>query len=146
YNLICRISNKCQPIILSALIPHKKGQERLIFSFNAEIPDELKDKVEFFPKAEKLEVINGKNIINSYQLKNLTNQEITVQAHYSIIPQEIDRYLNRIECLCFQRQVLEAKEEVEMRINFIIDSAIENDEKLKDVKEIKVSYKVMKLN
>jgi cytochrome c oxidase assembly protein subunit 11 len=143
YNIYCRVSKKCHPVIISSLLWHKSGKEKLQINFTATTPEHLKNIVEFSPNEQQKEIINGKNITNFYQVKNLSNQEITIRAHYNLNPAEADKYLDRIECLCFQTQILKAKEEVNMPLNFRIKSEIENDSELKNLQKITVNYEVM---
>jgi cytochrome c oxidase assembly protein subunit 11 len=145
YNIYCRISKNCNPVMISALLPHKSGKEKMTINFSAEIPDNLKNIVEFYPQKNSKKIINGKNIINSYVVKNLSNHEITIRASYRILPKEADKYLDRIECLCFQNQVLAPKESAKMPINFVISSEIEKDKSVKKLNKIEVSYKIILL-
>lgn len=142
YNIFCRIKTTCQPITLSSLPFHKNGKREMTFSFISNIPDDLKQAVEFYPQKADMKVLNGKNIINSYLVKNLTTENIVVAAHFDIKPEGIEKYLERIECICFQNQSLSGGKNAAMPLNFRIDPRIENDAAFRDVKEIAVSYSV----
>ena len=47
---------------------------------------------------------------------------------------------NKIECFCFEEQVLSANEEVSMPVSFFVDASIKDDKFIKDLQEITLSY------
>ena len=142
YNLFCKIKKTCQPVSFTSLIPKKTGQQKITFIFEANIPDDLKEEVEFEPVKPELNVQNGRNIINAYEVKNLTDENIVAGAHFQIEPREVNKYLERVQCICFNKQPLNAGEEAKMPVNLRINPEIEQDAELKNLKEVKISYEV----
>ena len=59
-----------------------------------------------------------------YYAKNAHDYAMTGQAIPSVAPNEAAQYLKKLECFCFQEQVLQPKEQVEMGIRFFIDESI----------------------
>ena len=142
YNLFCRLGSTCKPITLSSLVLRKHGTKELEIHFTGMVPENLKQSLEFYPDQQNLKVINGKNIINFYKVKNLTNKNIVVAIKFKIEPTEIEKYLERTDCICFKNKPLGAKQEAEMPLNFRINPEIEKDSAFDNLKEIKVNYSV----
>ena len=59
---------------------------------------------------------------------------------FNVTPLQAGKYFNKIECFCFEEQLLSANEEVSMPVSFFIDAAIKDDRFIKDLKEITLSY------
>jgi cytochrome c oxidase assembly protein subunit 11 len=57
------------------------------------------------------------------------------QAIPSVMPLKAAEYFHKTECFCFNQQMLEAGEAVEMPLKFIVDQDLP-----KDVKTITLSY------
>ncbi|MFT6106629.1 MAG: cytochrome c oxidase assembly protein subunit 11 [Rickettsiales bacterium] len=142
YNLFCKIKRTCQPITLSSFSSHKNGINKMKISFTATIPEDLKDFVEFEAQESNFEILNGERILNSYLVKNLTEKEMIVGAHFDLQPEGIGKYLQRVECICFGTTLLNADEEKPMPVNFRIKPEIEKDPEFKDIRKIEVNYQI----
>ena len=59
---------------------------------------------------------------------------------FNVTPLTAGKYFNKIDCFCFEEQVLSAKEEVEMPVSFFIDPSIKDDKFISDLSEITLSY------
>ena len=59
---------------------------------------------------------------------------------FNVSPLQAGQYFNKIECFCFEEQVLSAKEEVSMPVSFFVDASIKDDKFIKDLQEITISY------
>ena len=52
---------------------------------------------------------------------------------YNVIPPKAGLYFNKIQCFCFEEQQLQAHEEIEMPVFFVIDPEVEQDARFEDV-------------
>lgn len=80
--------------------------------------------LDFKPLAKKLVVHPGKVSEVAYYVKNRTDREMVVQAVPGITPNSATKYLAKIECFCFNKQVLKPGEEREMPLRFVVNSAL----------------------
>ncbi|MFT5703281.1 MAG: cytochrome c oxidase assembly protein subunit 11 [Rickettsiales bacterium] len=142
YNFFCKAQKTCQQITFSSFSLHKNGHQKMAINFAANVPEELKSIIEFEPTTAEIKILNGKNITNSFQVKNLSEDAITIGARFKVEPAKMVEYLERIECLCSKHQPLNALEESLMPINLRIKPEIEQDSELKNIREIKVSYEI----
>lgn len=72
----------------------------------------------------QVKVHPGEVKVVSYHAKNPRAYVMTGQAIPSVAPSEAAQYLKKLECFCFQEQVLQPGEQVEMGIRFFIDESI----------------------
>ncbi len=96
--------------------------------------------VKFYPKDTNMEIVPGKFYTTSYIAKNNTNQVIVGQAVPSVAPSDGAAYFKKLECFCFNRQVFQPFEEVEMQVRFIVEP-----EMATHIKDISLSYNFFRL-
>lgn len=72
----------------------------------------------------QVKVHPGEVKVVSYHAKNSHSYVMTGQAIPSVAPNEAAQYLKKLECFCFQEQVLQPGEQVDMGIRFFIDESI----------------------
>lgn len=82
---------------------------------NAEMP------WEFAPSTHEIDVHPGEPTLVTYWAKNTTDEDMVAQAIPSLAPNNAARYFNKTECFCFERQPLEAGNEAELPLVFIVD-------------------------
>ena len=89
----------------------------------------------FHPKERKVTVHPGQPARITYIAKNLTDHAIIGQAVPSVAPGKAATYFQKTECFCFTEQKLEAGEEKEMPVIFVVDPELPDD-----VKQLALSY------
>ncbi len=94
----------------------------------------------FEPEKKTMNVQIGENNLAFYKARNNSNKPITTMSVFNVTPLQAGKYFNKIECFCFEEQLLSANEEVSMPVSFFIDAAIKDDRFIKDLKEITLSY------
>ena len=107
-------------------------------SFLSHIQDEL--PWEFEALTNNLVVNSGETALAFYRVYNRTDRPIAGIAIYQIFPDEAALYFNKIQCFCFENQLLYPNESIDLPLLFYIDPAIHHDVTLKDVKEILLTY------
>src|SRR3990172_8325500 len=90
---------------------------------------------EFVPLDTKLVVHPGEEHVARFRARNLADEEIVGQAVPSVAPGLAAKHMNKIECFCFTRQALAARDGREMAVRFYIDPALP-----KDVQTLTLSY------
>lgn len=84
----------------------------------------------FRPTQFSMEVQLGKLYHAEYFAKNTASVEIIGQAVPSVAPAKASKYFNKTECFCFTEQLLQAGEEMQMPLTFIISSDLPDDVQL----------------
>ncbi len=90
---------------------------------------------EFVPLDTKLVVHPGEEHVARFRARNLADEEIVGQAVPSVAPGLAAKHMNKIECFCFTRQALAARDGREMAVRFYVDPALP-----KDVRTLTLSY------
>lgn len=78
----------------------------------------------FAPVSPRIDIHPGITGQTSFMAANNTQRRMIAQAVPSVAPAEAAAYLQKINCFCFERQVLEAGQSLEMPLLFVIDPAL----------------------
>lgn len=75
-----------------------------------------------------------------FHAKNLSAQPLSGTASFNVTPVKAGAYFAKIECFCFTEQRLAPGQEIDMPVQYFIDPSIADDENMRDVKTITLSY------
>lgn len=78
----------------------------------------------FKPQTQKIKVHPGEIKLVYYEAENITAATMTGQAVPSVSPGQAALYLNKMECFCFNQQVLTAGQKLLMPLQFYVDPAL----------------------
>jgi cytochrome c oxidase assembly protein subunit 11 len=95
---------------------------------------------EFRPAVPSMEIRIGENGLAFYEAHNPTDRPVAGTASFNVFPYAAGGYFTKIECFCFQEQVLQPGETVQMPVSFFVDPAIVEDVEGRFVREIVLSY------
>lgn len=95
---------------------------------------------EFKPVARKMELKIGETGLAFYEAYNPTDKPIAGTASFNVYPYSAGAYFNKIACFCFEMQVLQPGERVQMPVTFYVDPEITEDREAKYVTSITLSY------
>ncbi len=95
---------------------------------------------EFKPVEREMEVRIGETGLAFYEAYNPTDRPIAGQASYNVAPYSAGGYFQKIACFCFEEQVLEPGERVQMPVTFFVDPEMVEDLEAKYVHTITLSY------
>lgn len=95
---------------------------------------------EFKPVVRTMEVRLGETGLAFYEAYNPTDEPIAGSASYNVAPFSAGGYFTKIDCFCFEMQVLEPGERVMMPVTFYVDPEILEHREAKYVHTITLSY------
>ena len=95
---------------------------------------------EFKPVQREMEIRIGETGLAFYEAYNPTDRVIAGSASYNVAPYSTGSYFSKIDCFCFELQVLQPGERVMMPVSFYVDPEIVEDREAKYVKSITLSY------
>ncbi|MBR9842551.1 MAG: cytochrome c oxidase assembly protein [Rhodobacteraceae bacterium] len=95
---------------------------------------------EFKPLQRTMEIRIGETGLAFYEAYNPTDRPIAGQASYNVFPYEAGGYFTKIDCFCFEEQVLQPGERVTMPVSFYVDPEMVEDRDAKYVTHITLSY------
>ncbi len=95
---------------------------------------------EFRPMQREMEIRIGETGLAFYEAHNPTGRPIAGSASYNVTPYEAGGYFSKIACFCFEEQVLQPGETVQMPVTFFVDPDLVDDRDAKFTKVITLSY------
>ena len=113
-------------------------QETIIVRFDASLDRDM--KWDFKPVAKEMELKIGETGLAFYEAHNPTDQPIAGTASFDVAPYIAGGYFTKIDCFCFEMQVLEPGETVQMPVTFYVDPEIVEDREAKYTQSITLSY------
>ncbi|PIO65913.1 cytochrome C oxidase assembly protein CtaG domain protein [Teladorsagia circumcincta] len=117
----------------------KKVEDRLIrVQFNSDTPSSM--QWEFKPQQHEMYVHPGETALAFYTAKNPTDRPIVGISSYNLTPFQAAYYFNKIQCFCFEEQILNPGEQVDLPVFFYIDPDYANDPALEYLDNILLSY------
>lgn len=136
YEKICELTGIRQPVADMEVL----AKETQAVDITREVTIELDANVhsralQFKPLQSSVRMHLGEFIEVIYEVRNNSNLAITGQAIPSYSPRNLEKYLKKIECFCFTKQILEPGEVKQMPVKFAIDPQIPAD-----VNTVTISY------
>ena len=95
---------------------------------------------EFKPVQREIEIQIGATGLAFYEAYNPTDKPIAGTASYNVTTYEAGGFFSKIDCFCFEEQVLMPGERVQMPVTFFVDPEIVEDRDAKYTKVITLSY------
>ena len=95
---------------------------------------------EFKPVVREMEVRIGEMALAFYEAHNPTSRPVAGQASYNVTPYTAGAFFDKVDCFCFEEQVLAPGETVQMPVSFFVDPEIVKDRDGQYVHTITLSY------
>jgi cytochrome c oxidase assembly protein subunit 11 len=95
---------------------------------------------EFKPVQREMEIRIGDTGLAFYEAYNPTDRPVAGAASYNVTPYSAGGYFEKIQCFCFNEQILQPGERVQMPVTFFVDPEIVEDVEAKYVHTITLSY------
>ena len=137
YDLFCRVTGFGGTPAVSL--------EKSEYSINQDINIRLDANVtnldwSFSPEKNVYQIKIGENKVINYIAQNLSNESQIGTALFNVTPEQAGQYFTKIECFCFHDLNLDPGEQIKLPVSFYIDPEIIDDQFLKDLSEITLSY------
>ena len=107
---------------------------KLITSTHTNIPRDFK------AVNSSIEIKIGEVTNIKYIVKNLSDKKTSGVATFAYYPKELNLYISKIECFCYDIKALNAGEEVTYTLTMMIDPRVTKDNKTKSIKEAIIQF------
>lgn len=114
------------------------GARYITIRFEAEVGPDM--PWEFHPVEREMQVKIGESGLAFYEATNTSDVPVAGSAAYNVQPYAAGGYFAKVDCFCFELQVLQPGETVQMPVSFFVDPAILDDPEAKDMPEITLGY------
>ncbi|KAG8312872.1 Cytochrome c oxidase assembly protein cox11, mitochondrial [Homalodisca vitripennis] len=89
----------------------KKIQHREItVKFNADVASSM--RWNFKPQQHEIKVMPGETALAFYTARNPSDKPVIGISTYNVVPFDAGQYFNKIQCFCFEEQLLNPHEEI----------------------------------
>ena len=95
---------------------------------------------QFKPVATTMKVKIGETGLAFFEASNPTDRTVAGSASFNVTPFTAGGYFSKIDCFCFEEQVLVPGETVQMPVTFFVDPEIVEDDEAKLIHTITLSY------
>lgn len=138
YDWFCRVTGFGGVTGVSEVAPDEVLDETITVRFDGSLNNHM--PWEFKPVEREMEVRIGETGLAFYEAYNPTDRPVAGSASYNVTPYQAGGFFNKIQCFCFEEQVLEPGERVQMPVSFYVDPEIVDDREGKHIHTITLSY------
>ncbi|WP_170553827.1 cytochrome c oxidase assembly protein [Ruegeria atlantica] len=138
YDWFCRVTGFGGTVGVAEAAPEDILDRKVTVRFDASKAKGM--AWEFKPVEREMEVRIGETGLAFYEAHNPTDRPIAGQASYNVAPYSAGGYFQKIACFCFEEQVLQPGERVQMPVTFFVDPEMVEDLEAKYVHTITLSY------
>jgi cytochrome c oxidase assembly protein subunit 11 len=138
YDWFCRVTGFGGVTGVSDVAPEDVLDQTITVRFDGSLNNHM--PWEFKPVVREMDVRIGETGLAFYEAYNPTDRPIAGQASYNVTPYQAGGFFNKIQCFCFEEQVLEPGERVQMPVTFYVDPEIVDDRDGKYIHTITLSY------
>ncbi len=138
YDLFCRVTGYGGTTNTAEAATGTVLEQTMRVRFDASVARQF--PWEFRPVDRVAEIKIGEVGLAFYEAHNPTDEPIAGTASYNVSPFEAGRFFTKIDCFCFELQVLQPGETVLMPVTYFVDPDIVRDRDARDVHTITLSY------
>lgn len=138
YDLFCRVTGWGGATDVAEAAMDEPLEDTITVRFDAS--KEAGMPWEFRPEQRKVKLRIGEEGLAFYEAHNPTNRPIAGTASFNVAPYSAGAYFSKIQCFCFEMQVLEPGQTVSMPVTFFVEPEILEDPDARFVKTITLSY------
>lgn len=138
YDLFCRATGFGGTPMRASEASAAVGERDMIVTFNGDLAAGM--PWHFRPSQNKMIVRTGMTYTATYVAENPTDRVVTGSSTFNVSPDVFGQYFVKVQCFCFERQVLQPGEKVEMPVVFYLDPKLEQDPYLEKLRDVTLSY------
>jgi len=94
----------------------------------------------FDPLQREVKVRLGEEKLVFYRATNVSQRPIVGTATYNVTPERTGPWFNKVQCFCFNEQLLQPGQSIDMPVLFFVDAEMAKDRRYDDIRTITLSY------
>jgi cytochrome c oxidase assembly protein subunit 11 len=138
YRLFCQVTGFDGTTMRAGAAPGPVAGREVAVRFDANMAPSLPWR--FAPEKSREIVTIGEREMAFYTAKNLSARAVKGTATFNVSPVQAGKYFSKIQCFCFNEQLLQPGEAVRMPVVFFVDPKILEDPDAREISEITLSY------
>ena len=138
YDWFCRVTGFGGTPLTSEIAAADILEQTIKIRFDASLERSM--PWDFKPVLKEMEIRIGETGLAFYEAYNPTRRPVAGSASYNVHPYQAGGYFTKIDCFCFEEQILQPGERVQMPVTFYVDPGIVNDTDGQYIHTITLSY------
>lgn len=138
YDLFCRVTGWGGAVDVADAAMDEPLAETIRIRFDSSHASGL--PIEVTPVEPSMTLRIGEEGLSFYEAYNPTDRPIATTASYNVAPYAAGSFFSKIQCFCFELQVLQPGERVSMPVSFFVEPEILDDPDARFAKTITLSY------
>jgi cytochrome c oxidase assembly protein subunit 11 len=138
YRAFCSATGFAGTTQVRRAAPKEEGQRSIVVHLDANVAPGL--ALAFAPEVAEVSVRTGQTATVFFKVTNLSDRTQAARAVYNVTPGQTGAYFDKIACFCFSEQHFAPHQTVEMPVVFFLDPALEQDETMRGIDEVSLSY------
>jgi cytochrome c oxidase assembly protein subunit 11 len=138
YRLFCQVTGYGGTTQQADHAPAEVLDRAITVRFNADVAPDL--PWSFAPVERQMEVRIGEQNLAFFRAINRAERPVVGSATFNVTPHSAGLYFSKLACFCFEEQVLQPGEAVDMPVSFYVDPALLEDPDTRDLHAITLSY------
>jgi cytochrome c oxidase assembly protein subunit 11 len=138
YRIFCQVTGFGGTTRRAETAPRQVTDRIVTVRFNADVNGNMPWLFQPLQREVRLRV--GDTGMAWFRAQNLASQPVKGQATFNVTPDKTGIYFNKIQCFCFNEQVLQPGQSVDMPVTFFVDPKFAGDPKMDDIRTITLSY------
>lgn len=126
---------------LSDLSALKEESRTMTVRFNTSTQRSLPWR--FYPEKRQIKAKLGEQKIIAFYVENQSNEDIEGTAVFTVTPLKSAQFFVKIECFCYEDQIIKAGQKQMFPVVFYIDPALVDDPDLNEVSVMTLSYRFL---
>ena len=137
YRLFCQVTGAGGTTQRASIAPDARGRVITVL-FDTTTAPNLPWR--FVPLQRRVRLRLGEETIAYFAAENLSDHDIVGHAAFNVTPEKTGLYFKKIQCFCFDEQLLHAHQKVAMPVTFFVDPQLAADPNTEEVEEITLAY------
>lgn len=138
YDWFCRVTGFGGTTGYASVAPDDVLEETVTIRFDGSLNNKM--PWTFKPVKREMDIRIGETGLAFYEAYNPTDRPIAGMASYNVTPYQAGAFFEKIDCFCFEEQVLAPGERVQMPVSFFVDPEIVSDREGQYIHTITLSY------
>lgn len=138
YKLFCAATGFDGTTGVAAAYPDTVLERTVTIKFNADTGRGM--PWDFKPDMHEISLRLGEKGLASFTAHSKLPRITAGTAIYNVTPAKAGRYFQKVQCFCFDKQVLQPGKTVSMPVMFFVDPKMDEDPNMDDVSVITLSY------
>ncbi len=138
YDMFCRVTGFGGTPIVAQAGDRQLLERTVQVRFDTNVDPNLAWR--FQPLEREVKVRLGEEKLVFYRATNVSQRPIVGTATYNVTPEPAGPWFNKIQCFCFNEQLLLPGQSVDMPVVFFVDPEMDKDRRYDNVRTITLSY------